>query len=200
MPDFYKYLRDLFCSSREQHKPFVHETISRSEKELAAYERWKNSEARQQLLQYVGESYARRNDPGRMEALDFAYLESAAACGFIHYIGETRFEPSDFQHFFDYLKELILPLGYAAYVSDAKTFVRDRYVERKERHYLKPRPARNVKIWKAEQLFGNITLELIRHDDRAVQLKLLCNVYDDYNYHPPRSFDELMQALFGPGA
>lgn len=49
---------------------------------------------------------------------------------------------------------------------------------------------------KADQLFGNIHMEIRHHDTELSYFKLIAHRYNDFRFDPGRSFAELMDLLF----
>lgn len=49
---------------------------------------------------------------------------------------------------------------------------------------------------KADQLFGNIHMEVRHHETKLSYFKLIAHRYNDFRFDPGRSFAELMELLF----
>ena len=69
-------------------------------------------------------------------------------------------------------------------------------VEELERYYLKPKFQFDEEAQKVLHGYGNITLELVFHNDQAKFLKLLANSYKDRNFHEAKPFSELVSEIF----
>lgn len=99
----------------------------------------------------------------------------------------------DFQHLFDLLRDRVLAMDYRLANSDRRFAEKPEFVETIEKHYLKP------PIQKSEppidQHYGNILIELIKHDEEPRHIKLMANIYNDRLYQSPRSFEEFMDRL-----
>lgn len=178
-------------------QPAIHEVIERSEKELADYRVWKETLGKQRFLDWLREEHLKfMTDPRSTDAaLDF--LNTPSTKGFVIHFYKTRYNKREIIHFFDFLKEKILALSYKTYLSDTRTYNRKDWVERLDRHYLKPPTnLRNPGKEKFDQRFGNITIELIFQDDKIYLLKFSASTYQDRLYKDAEDFDSLMKELY----
>lgn len=195
MADFWDRLKRLFRSAEEStpSNPAIHRIIERSDDEQQDYEHWKETLVRRRLQDWLADQYAifRVLPDDIDEALDF--LDTPSSKGFVIHFHKTRYSGRDIQHFFDFLKDRVLEQGYRVQVSDTRTYNRPTWVETVERHYLKPRSARED--GKFHQAFGNITIENHLRDDRNHYLKFRATVYKDHQFHEADEFHELMQLL-----
>lgn len=196
MADFWDRLRNLFRTVEESSpsNPAVHELIRRSEDEKQDYAFWKDTLVRRRLQNWLADQYALfRVAPDDIdEALDF--LDTPSSKGFVVYFFKTGYSRRDVQHFFDYLRERVLELGYRTQISDTRTFSRPQWVETVERHYLKP-PSRDREAGKFFQEFGNITIENHLRDEQVHYLKFRATIYKDHQFHEAKTFQQLMQEV-----
>jgi hypothetical protein len=142
MDNLWHYFKNLFVKAEQSSpsQPLIHELIQRSEEETLDYERWKKTLVCRRLVDWLDNQYAvYRVLPHDVdEGLDFLHTPSSK--GFVVHFNQTRYSRRDATHFFDYLKEQVLTLGYRPQISDTRTYHRSSWVETVERHYLKPRP------------------------------------------------------------
>ena len=203
MASFWDRITALFDAAAEStpHAPAVHEMIERDEAELADYERWKRTAARQRLFDWVTDQYALFL-AGRQNDHSVSFLDTASSKGFVVHFHETQYRREEINHFFHYLKERILALNYRTQISDRRVFSRPNWVETQERHYLKPRTRHQRRTAPLErggldQKFGNVTVELELRDDVPWNLRLRATTYQDSLYGEPETFRALLVALAG---
>lgn len=184
--------------SKPNPEPFIREELKRSNNDLVAYALWKESQEKEQVVSFVGEQYLKGQYENENVSL-FRVIKSGTTDGFmLRFLAET--DPLYFQHLFDYFKEKVKELQYTIYTSDVRTYDRNDFVERIERHYLKPSwRVLNTKAvnstGKMNQLYGNITIELNKQNDQPQFLKFVCQHYIDSKFSEPQDFNELMKHI-----
>ena len=203
MASFWNKITALFDAAEQStpQAPAVHEMIERDAEELADYERWKRTAARQRLFDWITEQYTQFL-AGQQRDHSVSFLDTASSKGFVVHFSETQYRRDEINHFFHYLKERVLALNYRTQISDRRVFSRRDWVETQERHYLKPRTRHQRKTAPLErggldQKFGNITVELELRDDVPWNLRLRATTYQDSLYGEPESFRALLAALAG---
>ena len=175
MATFWERITAIFDSAERSSPsmPAVHELITRDAEELDDYAQWKRTAARTRLIDWLLDEYARFQASGTTEhALSF--LDTPSSKGFVIHFAETNYTPREINHFFHYLRERILTLDYRTQISDRRIFSADKWVERQDRHYLKPRTRQQRMAGPPErggldQKFGNVTVELEYRDDLTLQ-------------------------------
>ncbi len=195
MPSFWNQVKSVFQQAEQSSptQPAIHEIISREVMREQAFERWKTTAAKERMLAWLQEQYRVFTGSGRQdEAVDF--LDTPSTKGFVVHFFQTQYSKEEVIFFFDYLKELILELGYRSQISDRRIFSRKQWVETQERHYLKPRNNFTTGE-RINQKFGNITIELEFRDDAVRNLRLRATIYKDALYEEAHSFGALMMAL-----
>lgn len=196
MPNFWKYIKDLFTSAEESSpsNPLFHELIHRSEEEKADYDHWKRTLVRRRLTDWLNDQYAiYRVLPADIdEALDF--LDTPSSKGFVIHFYQTGYSRRDVTHFFDYLKERVRQLGYRTQISDSRTYHRVGWVETIQRHYLKPRPDFSAGE-KMSQAYGNVMIEMELRNEQVHNLRFRATSYQDRTFHEALDFRELMQEV-----
>ena len=204
MDNIWIYFKSLFAKAEQSSpsQPLIHELIERSDSEADDYQRWKNTLVCRRLMDWLDNQYAvyRVLPQDVDEGLDF--LDTPSSKGFVIHFHHTRYSLRDATHFFDYLKEQVLGLGYRPQISDTRTYNRSSWVETVERHYLKPRPHFPVEEemgGKIDQKFGNILIELELRNDLAYNLRFRATSYNDRLYEEAEDFQELMKQVLAPG-
>lgn len=197
MADFWNYIKGLFKEAEQSSptKPVVHELIERTDQEKEDYTFWKKTLVRRRLIDWLSNQYAIYQVlPDDIdEALDFLHTPSSK--GFVIHFHKTRYSLRDVQHFMDYLKEKVQALNYRIQISDSRTYNRAKWVETRQRHYLKPRPNLEALENKFPQAYGNITIDITLRNDQPHQLRFQATAYNDRLYEEASDFKELMQQL-----
>ncbi len=192
------YFKTLFREAEESSssKPLIHEAIERGEKELQAYQKWKESLDHRRSIDWLNDQYAiwqvLPNDID--EAILF--LNTPSSKGFAVHFQKSNFDHKNAAHLFDFLKEKVLTLNYRPQVSDTRTWSSENTVQTMDRYYLKPRTSKTTE-GKINQLFGNITIELLHRDNTPFNLKFRATAYNDRLYEPAYDFQLLMNGILG---
>ncbi len=199
--DLWQYVKNLLKAESESSplKPFIQEPLERLETETAAYELWKRTLAKEQVLEWLNVQYATFvMQPDALIDTTIDFLNTPSAKGFVIHFDEQLHNHNDFFHLFDYLKEQVLSMNYRNYMSDVRTYNRTRnnknWVETIERHYLKPRLVL-LDEQKMDQRFGNIKIELLLKNEVIKNLQFSATRYQDRNFNDGNTFSELMRAL-----
>ncbi|MCB0736096.1 MAG: hypothetical protein KDC92_01190 [Bacteroidetes bacterium] len=200
MTFFKKVINQVFGGKEDppvSNEPVLQETIKRPLGEIAAYETWKTSAAKNYATSFIVSQY-RSAQNGEENVSVFRVLNSGSSNGFLLRRVDD-ISAIEFQHLFDYLKEKTLEFDYLPYMSDRRMFNRKDFVETVERHYLKPNWKSNTKAANATgkmyQIFGNINIELFKMNDEPTHLKFLAHHYVDHKYHEPEPFGELVDSF-----
>lgn len=172
---------------------FIHETLSRSEKELDAFDTWEKSDTARPLIEDIERGYYLKKQ-GIVSGVDVHILKSQYANGFAISYGEA-FTEETFKHSFDWFKERVLELGYKLSVADRKISDKENYEETVEKWYLKP-ITEDLNTTVANQRYGNITVEKIDIDRKPNYIKFLASIYQDRLYTEALTFDELLENIF----
>lgn len=172
----------------------MHELLDRSEDEQLAFREWKENEGDGAFLDRLRHAYNVHRaglDP-EDESMDF--LEFRTTNGFILYLQDDPELADEAIHIMDDLRDRVRKMGYRLAVSDRRIRQRNGRQETVEKHYLKP-PLNRSTGEPSDQLYGNITIELLRCTGHACNLKFITTYYTDRAYLPPRDFGELMDEL-----
>jgi len=194
--DILAKFKDFFQQAEESSpsQPLIHEMIKRTEVERNDYEYWKRTVVCKNLLNWLSDQYAilkvLPNDTD--EAIDF--LNTPSSKGFVVHFYKMEYSQRDVTYLFDLLKEKILGLDYRIQISDRREFNRPDWVEKVERHYMKPKPD-FMKAEKLNQRFGNVTVELLFRNDKVYQLKFRATIYKDHLFKEADTFQNLMSCI-----
>lgn len=102
--------------------------------------------------------------------------------------------PGNFRHFFEFLRDQVLALGYNLAAADQRTQQQERYIETVYKYFLKPQPTNCAQTGRCDQRFGNITVDLVAINGQPGFIRFLSNAFQDAIFTPGRSFDELLEA------
>ncbi len=197
MSDFWKKIKNVFSNAEQSSSinPTIHEVIKRSEEELKNYENWKNSLAARRLLDWLkNEYFTYLTSPKNIDqSIDF--LNTTSKKGFVIHFSNMQYRLEEITFLFDYLKEKMKELPYRIYVSDTRTYPKNDFVETIHRHYLKPSLKLKVAGQKADQAFGNITIEMLLKNDKIVDLKFSATTYRDHQFEEAGDFNDLMKEI-----
>jgi len=182
-------------------EPFIREELKRSVHDISDYANWQGSEEKGHVVTFIGEQFEKSRD-GEENISLFRVIHDGSTNGFmLRYLEESS--ALHFQHLFDYLKDEVKKHQYIIYTSDVRTYDRPEYIERIERHYLKPswRVLNRKEVndtGKMNQLYGNITIELHKHDENPQFIKFLSQHYSDSKFSEPKPFTDLIREIASP--
>ena len=195
MPSLWNQIKSAFSAAEQSSpsQPAVHELLVQSIEEEAAYNQWKRTESGARLRDWLAEEYINfRAKRSTDQAL--AFLDTPSSKGFIVYFHRLEYRKEEIGYFFYLLKERVQELDYRLDLSDRRVYNRKDWVERVERHYLKPRnkfiPGELI-----DQRFGNIAISLEWRNDQIHHLRLRATVYNDALYEEGQDFGEFMRIL-----
>lgn len=193
MSDFWKYVKGIFSAveTSSPSQPAIHELIERTAEEKEDYAFWKDTLVRRRLTDWLSQQYALYQVLPLDVDESLTFLHTPSSKGFAIHFHQTQYSKRDAVYLLDFLKEKVSNLNYRTQISDTRTYSRPNWVETLQQHYLKPR----VKFEENEpmnQLFGNITIELLLRNEQPHLLKLIATAYQDRSYHPPLEFKHLM--------
>lgn len=190
------FLKDLFNRQEiANNLPVLHELIQRTDAEKHGYEVWKLNDHKDYLTGFLSRQFETWQQGKTPDADNLLLLNTPKSKGFMFAYQPAQATAAEFKYLFDYLKEKVMQFNYKVYVSDVKHFARKNHVETVERHYLKPRftiPAEGECI---NQLYGNITIELLLHNEQPLHIKFVCQPYTDYKYNAALPFEALLSGI-----
>lgn len=197
MADFWKQIKNWFNEEAESSptKPFVQEWLDRTDEEEKDLFIWQLGMAALEINSLVYAQFQNFQESKKNAHKLVYFLKNQSSGGFMFYFGETDYLLRDAQRFMDFLNKKIKDNGYKTHVADYKLYTKNNHPERLERFYLKPKLMPTID-GKAQQLFGNILIELIIRDDKPRQLKFQATTYTDHQFVEGKSFEELMNLIF----
>ncbi|GGF09805.1 hypothetical protein GCM10011383_21260 [Hymenobacter cavernae] len=108
---------------------------------------------------------------------------------------DTSIGPGNFQHFFDFLRDRVLDLGYNLSTSDQRTHHQPSYTETIYKHFLKPQPKDCTETGRCNQRFGTVTIDLVMINKQPGFIRFSSNPYQDAIFTPAHTFDELLDLV-----
>lgn len=164
----------------------VDEILKRSGSFKDNYEVWKLSDQFELLIGDTRQSYhSAREGVGRIPRVLLHQTKSSN--GFAISFDE-EYDKSSFHFLFDYLADQVKKLDYRLVMSKQTLKEKGKEVERKEMHYLKPKPSFIEPI---DQKYGNIQIEYIEYNNEPSRIKFVANSYSDRKYTEAKSFESL---------
>lgn len=122
------------------------------------------------------------------------FLESSGANGIMIHAQNYPGKLYKWHYVAEYFKERVLSWGYKLYSSEERSQGGIRpFVFR--RHYLKP-PVKNMLTQPVDQIFGNVTIELVSKAGAVDKLKFQILHYSDRSYMEPKNIEELYHSVF----
>ena len=188
-----EFIQHLFQKRETTNAPILQEMLQRTAAEKYDYEIWKLSEEKDNMLDFLAQSYRFFSEKHITKiAKEIVFLENARNSGFVLTFNAKKYKTIEFQYLFDYLKEKIKEENYTNYLSDKKRVIRRKCEEITERHYLKARFNFDTETRKYHQQYGNIIIEFVKHNKKAVKIKLLCVPHNDRSWSKALPFSQLM--------
>lgn len=169
----------------------TNEVLKRSQHEFDSYDEWHASDVSKEILQKIFRAYHLKKTDIK-DPIPVALLQSDKANGFAIANCSSLLD-SDYKMLLEHFKKQILLIGYRQSGSNRKVTAEIDRVVTKEFYYLKPPIKMEPPI---DQRYGNISLELILHNDKPYYLKLMASVYSDRLYSEPLPFSDLIEMLF----
>jgi hypothetical protein len=183
----------LFPATVSPNEPLLSETLERSKNDKVSYQKWLQENKHKELSQIYSLSYFLKKK-GITCSANVHIFNSRSANAFS--ISCAKYvEAKSFQHYFDYLKNTLIDLGYLLHRSDREIIDRTHYVETVDRHYLKF-PEVLIPGERCTQLYGNIVIEHITIDDKPSYIKLMATYLGDSQFKEPKNFNELTRLIF----
>lgn len=185
---FDKIYKRLFPSNKDIG---IQEILRRQEKFLKSYQYWLNSPQISALKKDLSLSWSYQLS-GIKPPVDVVIYTSDHANGFMVFpFYQERRIPLSF--LMEYIKDRLLTIRYRVVHAVRTIAEKGPAVETLEKYHLKPSFSIGLPV---DQIYGNVHLELMIHDEEEVRLKVLVTVYSDRNYNKPRHFDDFVSFLF----
>ena len=185
--------RKLFAGKKASNPEIIHETLKRSDKFLNAYQAWKESESRTDLMTDIESAYELKKVDIESE-ITVHVFESNYANGFaIPY--NTIISKEHFKFAFDFFKDRTLEMSYFLAQGDRRVVEKEEHEETIEKWYLKP-PRKALQERVRDQLYGNVQIEYIEVNHEPSHIKLMASFYQDRLYTKALPFEEFIGKLF----
>ena len=192
---FFEQIINKIFPKEKKNVILSNEVLKRSQQEFDSYDEWHASDVSKEILDKIFRAYHLKKTDIK-DPIPVALLESDKANGFAIANCSSLLD-SDYKMMLEHFKKQILSVGYRQSGSNRKVTAEQERVITKEFYYLKPPIQMEPPI---DQRYGNISLELILHNDKPHYLKLMASVYSDRLYSEPESFSDLVELLFEKGA
>ena len=185
---FDKISKKLFSSDD---KVNIHEVLIRTPGFIDHYRKWTGDEQLASLKHDVLRSWD-LNESDEKSPVDMTIFTSDYANGLAIYpiYNDSRI-PLAF--LMEFIKDQLVNISYHLVHADRKMNENQGHIEIVEKYYLKP--PRSYSIPK-DQMYGNVVLELLKHDQEEIRLQFLVNIYSDRLYSRAREFSELLPVIF----
>lgn len=193
---FFDQIKDKLFNQNPQGllKPFK-EPLQRNKREFQAFDKWKSSEKSKKFIRDISQAYFYKKT-NIASTIKIHIFQAPGANGFAVLFNKS-FEKNVFRFAIDLFKDKIAGMDYILQISEKSMIDRGRYVETKEKYYLKPSILKDaIELKKINQQFGNILLEHILFDNESTYLKVLVTHYQDHLFHQVQDFDQLIEYLF----
>lgn len=124
------------------------------------------------------------------------YMDKDNSKGFVILLSRLRDEYNlhDFRRFQHLIAQRLMDYRYVIKVSDIRSVHVGNQLQKTYRYYHKP----SLKIQQSmpiNQLFGNITSELILRDNQPYLLRVMAHKYSDRNYADAEGLDKMMEVI-----
>ena len=147
---------------------------------------WKNSYSGNQFYNWINDNYLQFEEEGIQIDENIFFFNNESTFAFR--ISTEVLDINPF-HLWNFWKDKVIEYGYCLKNSERV------YKEKNNilRYYLKPRLKYKVE---GEQLFGNITLELIKNQGAPKYILMKCTWYMDKKFGKAENYKNLMRILF----
>ena len=194
-----RVLKNLFRQENKTKRdlPFVHENIDSALVAEESLQLWRISDQAFDLFENIHRQFSsfEHDLPSVNQSIQF--VKQSGVFGFIiHCQDFDHLDHSDYLHLLEYLKEIAQHEGYVKNLGDVQSRNRGATIEKSIRYYLKPSLRLSIGQKKANQLYGNITLNLLQKNGKDQYFKVMFNHYVDRQYEEVRPYSQLMNNWF----
>lgn len=199
MGDIFTFLKGFFDGKKPDQNsiPFLHEPIDLDSFPIKEVEEWKTSGGYQSFADLINTSYRDFYITDKTQSKSITILESSYSNGWFLHCENLIFLDEHYKYFAYELSQIIKKLGYTIQVAELKSIAKSEGVELTNHFYLKPslKVRFEKQAEKANQLFGNISIEYKTHNGVPNSFKFQVNAYSDSKYQEPKNFSDLLDAL-----
>jgi len=182
-------------------RPFIHEAIDVKNYPLSELDYWRsNTSMPSDTSEIIHTAYQYHTTTGADKNNQVSILSSPSSNGWVMFCQQQDFNKKDYLHYIHMLYLRLKDIGYILNLADEQSKQKPNWLEHNYRYYMKPslRLMNITKNKKANQLYGNISMELISRNGKPYVLKFLANTYSDQHYAKPGDFGELLDHLLVP--
>ena len=146
---------------------------------------WKNSFSGNQFFQWMNDCFKEFEEENIQKDKDIFFFKNESTFAFRISTEILEISPSIL---WNYWKDQFQGAGYI--LKNSHSIHKDNV--NTLRYYLKPRLRYKVE---REQLFGNITLEFIKHNAKPLYIMLKCTWYNDHHFKTAQGYKEIIDLL-----
>jgi len=188
------FLSKLFKKQTSQYQaPFLHETY-KFDTSSEQYVLWIGDESHSALSQIIRNTIAETQEEREKSSM-VDFFENEKMAGVSLPCRLLPFDKKDYLNLMGITIERLKQQGYVLSLSEIKSREKANNIEQSIKAYLKP-SRKLVRDRKAEQLFGNVNLELLTINEQLSRLNLSCSYYQDQNFHDPIKFSQFIHQNF----
>jgi len=178
----------LFPSNK---KVGIHEVLTRDQNFMDKYREWTMGTVFNKLKGDILKSWEFKLKE-LSPPLDVITYTSDYANGFTLYSDSSGHSYS-LSYLMEYLKEKLMEASYRPVHSVRRMEEKNEIIEILENYHLKPSVSNKIPV---NQMYGNVEIEVLKHNQEEKRLKFLVSVYSDRKYTEPWEINDLMYFLF----
>ncbi len=145
------------------------------------------------LLTQIRDEYHAK-ESGQPTGGAFHFINQRGIVGFALDAKRYKHGLQDWRHFQVFCSQRILDLGYVMRVKQIETQTCMDNLTSTYRYYLKP-SIKGMKSLPMDQLYGNVSIELVLQNSEVFRFIFRTNYYSDRNYQEVRDFKELLHLM-----
>lgn len=197
-----EFLQNLFNkeNNKQAQIPFLHEAIDIKSYPIEAYLEWHKLGRWQEFSESIQNVYRDKLITGKSSNGKLSTMQSQYSSGFIIHCAKHKYSDTDYKHLAYHLQSKTKKIGYTLNLAEVKSQKKGNKIETITKYYLKP----SLKVRfdnqydknKANQLYGNITIQYTTIDSNPFEFKLMAKAYQDSKFFPPLDFDGLIDGFY----
>ena len=174
-------------------QPCCKRQVAFSEAELAAYQHWREQKVYLNWTPDFFKAY-HYDKAGIRPDYKLKRLQQLGHQGVV-FCFDARIGNPHFRFLYEFLKDQALTLGYQLRTADVRTNKKESFTESIYKYYLTPLPASINNSSLCNQLYGNISIDLIQLNQQPTFIRIIANAYLSCAFSDAIPFDELMHCL-----